>query len=820
MNYKNPFNNNIQNNFNYNSYFQKETDKENFFNLYDSDNEQKDKDNFQNKEFEIIHNYYESKIKPFNSSKNYISCSTDVIPLNEEISSKLGIPISLSLTPIINSENNIKLPFIDYGTNNIPRCKNPDCKAFLNPFITLLENQEKWICNFCDKENDIEEYFYYDLSKEEEISDINNKPELCCGSYEFEANKFYYNKNKCPTRAFFMFLFETSLSSINSGFLEASIEGLKYAINNNIFFNKDDANISIITYDINVNFYSYGEKFSAPQILTVADEPTFLPTSKINLIFNVEEDKNKILQILDLIQSIFNKNNINLKNHVKDSDKIFSALNSAYLLGKNLGGKILIFSSSNILGKLPKLIGGLNKNATKEQIAYSCHDNKEMEVIGLNLTNDNMSIDLFVTAEININLLTLNQLCEFTNGNLYFYKKFNSDLHYKNIFNQIKKVLSRPIIWEGINKIKFSNNCKINGFITPILIVENELFVFPTADADQNYIFNVGYDKQNENENNLKNKQIDNNINNLAMKKNFIYIQNSLLYSFGNGKRRIRVHNLCLPISNDPKIIYGSMNSEIIANYYIRMTIDKIYKSKTIANSISYTETQFRLFLNKVLHCLKQLPDNLSFLPYYMIGFFKNRLFFPNEIDKKYDIDLSNYLRIKFQKMYIKEALSYIIPMIYNINEIKKENKIGVYDKELGIFNLPNNLPCSKKELKEDGLYLIDIGYLLILYVRKKINKNILRNLFGVDEFNSINTNLNEDNVFEEINFFKERLMNIINYLRDEKSNFQNLIFVYEGTESEKIINSYMIEDNNCKWYPVSYEKYYNKYIEDNSFGY
>ena len=62
--------------------------------------------------------------------------------------------------------------------------------------------------------------------------------------------------------------------------------------------------------------------------------------------------------------------------------------------------------------------------------------------------------------------------------------------------------------------------------------------------------------------------------------------------------------------------------------------------------------------------------------------------------------------------------------------------------------------------------------------------------------------------------------MNIINYLRDEKSNFQNLIFVYEGTESEKIINSYMIEDNNCKWYPVSYEKYYNKYIEDNSFGY
>ena len=104
-------------------------------------------------------------------------------------------------------------------------------------------------------------------------------------------------------------------------------------------------------------------------MLTVTDEPTFLPTSKINLILNVEENKNKILQILDLIQSIFNKNNINL-NHIKDSEKIFSALNGAYLLGKNLGGKILIFSASNAIGKLPQMNGGLDKNATREQIAY------------------------------------------------------------------------------------------------------------------------------------------------------------------------------------------------------------------------------------------------------------------------------------------------------------------------------------------------------------------------------------------------------------------------------------------------------------------
>ena len=40
--------------------------------------------------------------------------------------------------------------------------------------------------------------------------------------------------------------------------------------------------------------------------------------------------------------------------------------------------------------------------------------------MGIHLTNENMSVDLFVSAEKNIKLLTLFQLCEYTNGNLYF----------------------------------------------------------------------------------------------------------------------------------------------------------------------------------------------------------------------------------------------------------------------------------------------------------------------------------------------------------------------------------------------------------------
>ena len=93
----------------------------------------------------------------------------------------------------------------------------------------------------------------------------------------------------------------------------------------------------------------------------------------------------------------------------------------------------------------------------------------------------------------------------------------------------------------------------------------------------------------------------------------------------------------------------------------------------------------------------------------------------------------------------------------------------------------------------------------------------------AVDDINLINMDLNEDNIFENKNDFKERLINIINYLRDEKSNFQNLIIVFENTKGEQLINGCMIEDNNCNWYPLSYEAFHKKYVEDSlnfSYGY
>ena len=774
---------------------------------------------------------YETNIKPLNCSSEYISTTTSVFPKDSKTFSELAIPLSISICPMKNTGTEI--PFINFGDKNIPRCPNRNCRAYMNPFVKFIEGGDKWICNFCFQINNVEDFYYSDVDKNGIRLDIKERPELCNGSYEFFANKSYWKKGKDPTEALFIFAFETSLGGVNSGFFTACIEGVKDIINSGNFYNGNKVKIGIITYNQGVDFYAYNNKFTQPQMMTINEDPVFLPSDRNYLLFNLEEDKDKILQTLDLIQNTYNKNNPNIPNiHCKDSVQIFQAIVGGYLLGKNFGGKIIVFSSSNAINSIPKMNSGLDKNMTREQIAYSAHDKRKLGNMGINLTNENMSVDIIATADTQINTFTLNQICEYSNGHLYFYKKFKFELHYKTIFNQIRTILSRPTCWEAVNRTRFSSGFKISSYSTPILVTNVDLFIFPVGDSDQNFLFSVAPpslpttgDTESDSQKNKNDILFDNY--GYDDKDKYCFIQSALLYSFGDGSRRIRVHNLCLPLSGNIKHIYNAINSEMLATFYLKDTIDKLYKTKNIANSIISTDTKFKHFIDKVMSTQnkieKELSPNLDYLPYYMLGMFKHRIFCKDEIEKNYDIDISNFLRISLQKLSTQEIISYIVPTIYSLHDMENNKTIGTYNTETGEFIMPNPISSSRSSMEKNGLYLIDNGYLLIIYVKKDVSTNIFQNLFGVDNYKFLTMIINEDNVFDENsgNELKERIKNILDYIRGNKSIFQNLVFVFEGDGGERLINECLIEDNYCKWFPMDYATFYKKYVKgNNTFGY
>jgi protein transport protein SEC24 len=174
-------------------------------------------------------------------------------------------------------------------------------------------------------------------------------------------------------------------------------------------------------------------------------------------------------------------------------------------------------------------------------------------------------------------------------------------------------------------------------------------------------------------------------------KSPFIYIQTGILYTHNDGTRRFRIHNYCIHGTRKLYEIFNSIDVEALSVVYMKHTIDKIFKTKKISNSVLSSESNFKAFIANVLstqNLKKELPGNLIYLPYYILGLLKSRLCCKDELERKFDVDLSNYLRIKLQKMPVIEVMPFIYPRIYPIHNLLEEKELGNYD-ENGYVNVP-----------------------------------------------------------------------------------------------------------------------------------
>ena len=747
-----------------------------------------------------------SKYKNLNCSKDYLRSTISVFPRYESQLNQLKIPIGLNISPSSFYTKKDEFPLVTYGEiNDVPRCKNPNCKAFINPFIKIIDNF-KWECNICKSINNIEDYYFKNEEEKE------NKIELNYGSYEFLLNKSYWKNERPPNKLNYFFLIDISYKSIESGFAQCALESIKNCIMNDFFYNYDKFHIkiSIITYDTTIHFYSINEKSNQFTLLYTNDEKDiFIPTFRDNLLVSLSENKNKLIQIIESIQNnIYNQLSINekIKSSEQNSTKIFDAIKSANLLGGSLGGKMIVFSGSDI-----KNLEMMNDKKDEDDIEREKENGynpnlerggKKLAKMGINITYNNFSINIFQTYDEFCKIITINQLCDNSNGIIYFYKNFNSNLHYKSLYNKIKKILTNETQLEGTLKLRLSNGFYISEYITTVLLYNRRLFVFPTHDSDQKYSVLLSMYTQDELTERKMSKTID----------NYIYMQSCLLYSHGDGTRRMRVHNLCLPISSNNSQIYDSIDPEFLACFFAQKTSHMIYKYRNLEKSVIKVENEFFNMMNEFFknreYIKNELSNEMKMLILLFLSMMKLCLF--NKLKDngfQNDIDLSNYYRLKLLKISVDEILSFIYPRIYLLDNILNLN--------YGEF--PDVVNDSLEGINQGNFFLIDNGFFLAIYCKKNIEQKICKDLFGEDDIDKINfLEINENIIFDEEkeeNELKNKIRDLIESIRNGKNMYQNLIFVFEGINDENFLKEILVEDNFNKCYPYDYNKFYEKII-------
>ena len=735
------------------------------------------------------------------NSQEFIRTSSESIPNNDNLIINTGIPFGINLTPFPDIDTTLISQYSFGGGNGIiPRCSK--CKSFYNPYCEISNNYTSYKCNICYNLNEIKNIDINTLKK------IENKSE---DVYDIFANSDYIEN--APMSSNFIFILDTTSKSINSGALKIFIETIRYIIDNHYFINEERTFVSFITFNnIGVSFYKVNKKTNAMQIFEISGDEPFIPDNKKNLIFPVDDNSDIINNILDNINNLYNINNTNNNISNKESEHLLFAIECGKLLLHNKGGKLIVLNSSN---------NWKNKIKLYEEIYYQNKNNNNEENnpfinFGKSLTKYQISCDIFqlqINGEMQDNQILIN-ICNYSNGNFLFYKNFNENIHYKNLFNNIIKSVSNQKAYEII----------IQYYITPILDIKQNLsiipaqvnnsFLFPCININETLTFLLQYKeiKQKSNQNTKNNSNnIDNSFNQGNQDINNIYIQFGIIYTSLEGIRIIRIINKKVNVCFDKMEYIKNIDIESVCCIMIKFLISLLKKDRNPLNAMTAYKYKYYMLALSIFKQSNLNELSSSFILCYL-GIMKHKFFCLDPSKYKLNIEEIKSGRNSLLKMKIDDILNIIVPKIYDITSVLNNT-----DNFENIYYQPINL--NKDSIYNDKVYLIDNGLFLTFYFSEGENNNKRLKIFFGDKMNFNNVgNIfhSEQSVFEDnVNcddFEVEKCKEIIDLIRNnKKNNYQDIFFSFAKSPSEALLKQCLILGNYCPWFQYSYKDFFNK---------
>lgn len=173
------------------------------------------------------------------------------------------------------------------------------------------------------------------------------------------------------------------------------------------------------------------------------------------------------------------------------------------------------------------------------------------------------------------------------------------------------------------------------------------------------------------------------------------------------------------------------------------------------------------------------LPECMKLLPVYLNCVLKSDVLQPGA-----DVSLDDraYLRQLVSGMDVAESHAFFYPRLLPLQKLDVEST-----------TLPVAVRDSEERLSRGGVYLLENGLNLFIWVGMNAQQELLQNIFGTTSFSQIDPSMTSLPVLD--NPFSKRLKEIIESIRAERSRYMKLIVVKQEDKVELIFKHFLVED-------------------------
>lgn len=226
------------------------------------------------------------------------------------------------------------------------------------------------------------------------------------------------------------------------------------------------------------------------------------------------------------------------------------------------------------------------------------------------------------------------------------------------LFNRtLERYCSRKIGFESVMRVRCTRGLNVHTFHGNFFVRSTDLLSLPNVNPDAGFGMQISYDES------------------LTDTKTVCF-QAALLYTSSKGTRRIRVHTLCVPVTNSLTEVMHSADQQAIIGLISKMAVDRSLTSSigdardAFINAAVDVFSAFRMAQNLPAGANASglvAPRNLALLPLYMMALLKHKAFRTGTSTR---LDDRVFAMCQLKTLPLDQLMRNVYPDFYALDEL------------------------------------------------------------------------------------------------------------------------------------------------------
>ncbi|KAJ3149333.1 COPII coat Sec23p-Sfb3p heterodimer component [Geranomyces michiganensis] len=712
-------------------------------------------------------------IDEVNCNPRFIRLTTYNIPCTEELTNTTSIPLGMIVQPLAElAPDEEPIELVDCGEKGPVRCNR--CKAYVNPNFMWTDGGRKFVCNLCSMENETPPEYFMNLDMSGRRMDLMRRPELRRGTIDFAAPKDYQQRE--PKPASFVIAIDVTWSSIQSGLLKQVVEGIRELLYSGGKTIAPGTKIGIMTFDKSVHFYNLSASLDQPQMMVVCDVMDMFVPLNAGFLVDPMESRAVIENLLDTLPTIFQEN----RTH---EPALGAAVQAGHEALKATGGKLSVFQTM-----LPTFGPGQLKNredaklfgTEKERTLYEPQE-YFWPKLGQDCAADGISVDMFLFPTSYMDIATVGSVSALSGGELFVYPNFEVGRDGLRVARDLQNSLTRTFGFDALLRIRVSNGLKVSDHFGNFYMKNVTDVEMGGIDSSKAIGVAIKHDGK------------------LDEKRESSF-QAALLYTTATGERRIRVHNISVSNTSLLGNVFRYADMDTTICYLCKAAVAQTVNATLKAVRERLAEKCVKVLAAYRKHAASSsspgqliLPESYKLFALYTLCVLKLKAFRGGP-DQPTDIRVSSMRMLK--ALGVPESVPFLYPRMMQLHDLVPP--YGEID-ERGLVKLPPCIRVSKERLNPAGAYVLENGQQMIIWLGRGIPSGFLRDVFGVDTLEQIDSKMKVLPVLETA--ASHRTRNILARLQSERPRYLYLQIVRHQMDQFGDIefHNLLIEDQNLE---------------------